>query len=55
MKNWHNLRRVGLIISVSIVLIVLGCLTLVMVNQAHAKEKILVKDVPYVHQRWRLD
>jgi hypothetical protein len=52
--NVYDLRRVAPIINLSIVLIGLSCLILVIVNQAHAK-KILIKDVPYVHQRWQLD
>ena len=55
MKDSYKLKGVKFIIAVSIVLGLFGCSTSGIVNQAHTKENILIKDVPYVHQRWRLD
>ena len=55
MKYWKNLAEGRIFISVCFVMVLLSCLVYIAGDRVYAQEKIILKGVPYFHQRWHFD
>lgn len=55
MRCWRIFKGVRIFIAIGLVLGLFGSLADITVDKALAGEKIIIKGVPYVHQKERLD
>lgn len=51
----ENVLRKTLMIKVCLALLLLGCWADMTGDQADAREKVLIRGVPFFHQRWHFD
>ena len=51
----NMLFNTGKIIQLCLFLLLLGCTVFLKAGEVCAKEKVIVKGVPFFHQRWHFD